>query len=96
MEKEKVTEKEKILMIAAAGKAMAYFNVNPNAEIGDIITYVLEEVPAKKENEKLHIIAAANKAINYKSERFRRSDKEIIRQMMGELNQLLETLQEEE
>jgi hypothetical protein len=95
MEKEKVTEKEKILMIAAAGKAMTYFDSNPNAEIGDIITYVLEEVPARKEEEKLKIIAAANRAINYKNDRFKKTDKEIIRKMMGELDEILGMMQEE-
>jgi len=80
----------KIAMMKAASKALDYKKTNRNADVEEILGFVMAELQ-EKGNEKIGAIAAATKALKYK-EQSNFSDRQILQKIMDESGELLTSM----
>lgn len=77
-------------MMIAAGKALDYKKMNPDAEPNEVIQHVMFSVNAMS-SIKINAIAAANRALKYKEQNPKSDDKEILQRIMNESSEIIES-----
>jgi hypothetical protein len=87
--------KDKIIMMVAASKALAYMEKKPQADPEQVLRYVMKEVKADKKD-KIGAIAAANLAIKYKQKNPEATDKKIMQEIMNETNNIVNSINNED
>jgi hypothetical protein len=83
---------EKIMMIAAASKAIEYRKQNPLAideEIFQDVSDYISMKDIKDEKIKFSMIASASKAFNISRENPKLTEKEVLRKIMNEIPNIL-------
>ena len=86
-------QNSKMLMMVAAGKALDYKKMNPEANSGEVIQHIVNYIEALG-HIKISAIAAADRAIRYKEQNPKSDDREIMQRIMNESSEILETLEE--
>lgn len=87
---EDINQNPKVMMVIAAGKALDYKKMNPDAEPNEVIQYVMFSINAMS-NIKINAIAAANRALRYKEQNPKSNDKEIMQRIMNEASEIIES-----
>ena len=87
---EDINQNPKVIMVIAAGKALDYKKINPDAPSNEVIQHVMFSINAMS-SIKINAIAAANRALKYKEENPRLEDKMILQRIMNEASEIIET-----
>lgn len=82
----------RVVMIAAATKALKYQKENPRAEIGEVINYIINHLHYEREI-KIGAVAAASAIFHYKEKNPRAQDKEALQFILNESPQLIQKMQ---
>ena len=82
----------KMVMMTAAGKALDFKKLKPDADVEQITQHLMATIKSQKQAI-IAGIAAAIRAVNYKERNPRMSDKEIMQKIMNETNEILENIE---
>jgi len=91
---EKMVE-EKVIMMVAAGKALAFMEKKPRADAEQVLRYVMKEIKADKK-EKIGAIAAANFAVKYRQKNPEATSRKIMQEIMKEINNIIKSINNED
>ena len=84
----------KISMIASASSALKYQSKKPNADIEEVMKFVMKDIKSKGDK-KIAGIAAANHVLKYKQRKPRATEKEIMQDLANNTKNLLTSIQDE-
>jgi hypothetical protein len=84
----------KVGVMVAAGQALDYKKKKPNANIEEVMRYVIANIEANEEANR-GVIAGVSRAIKYKEENPRFTDKEVMQRVMNDINEIVGSFEEE-
>lgn len=84
----------KLAMIVASSSALTYLDKNKNADIEEVIRYVIGELKAERDA-KIAGIAAVNYILKYKQKNPRAGQKEIMQNLANSANEIFDSIKDE-
>lgn len=91
MDKKEIPNDMEVKMISAVAHALSYKKSHPKAEEEEIMKQVSKFVKSEKNNlNKLGMIAASSKSIKILQESSYLTDREIIKKVMSQLDDIIE------